>query len=424
MSDQSQEPEISLETLTEQKSVPQIEAEAAAKKAAEDKKKEEGTISDTSLKDSTKENPPKDTTGEDTSKFNIPALVSSFNSENATEEDKALKKELLEHFKGESFDENGNVLDKDGKIIAKDSDLDTFLNGEEGEGGEEESKTVVSEVINELGVTINDEDGNPKQYEDSTEGFKNFAEDYSDIIADQKLDKLLSQNPELVRVAKHLLAGKPIDTYNKNVDYSKIDSKTLTKEQKLDYIRKDFRSKGFAPERIEATVQRIVDSNAVDAEVGLALSSLQLHDKELKAKEDADYQATLEAENKKIEQHWEKVNTVISKGKLEDINIPEKERQGFFNYLAMPVDKQGNSKDSIDAANETLEQQLKIAFLRYKGYDLSALIKFEAGKKRVESLRERLRNSAKTKNIPIANDKVGNSGELNDDDISISSLLG
>ena len=46
-----------------------------------------------------------------------PTLLQNLNNETLTEDEKSLKKEILDKFKGVSIDKNGNILDKDGVLI-------------------------------------------------------------------------------------------------------------------------------------------------------------------------------------------------------------------------------------------------------------------------------------------------------------------
>lgn len=380
-----------------------------------------------------------DSTDEDDSpEGELQTLLQSFNGEDLSEEDQELKTQLLSKYKGSSFNEKGEIVDEEGQVVASMEDVMKGLDDEgtindkgdlvDDEGNVIKTKaelavenSVVNKLHSELDFEFLDEEGNPKVYSDDAQGFQELANDMAAHKLENFKSTFFSQNPELTEVAKHLLSGNSLDTFQKPIDYSKIEVDKLSKDEKESYIRKSLKAGGLADSRIDAMVKRIKDGNDLDAEAEEALADLTMRDKEAKKVRDAEYQKSVEEQNKLVQQHWEDVQKTVDKGQLANLNVPEKDKQAFFDYMARPVDENGNSKEMLDSEQESLEQKLAISYIRYKGFKLDDLIEAKARTKNVASLRERLKRSAKQKQTP-ANDANGiTSG--NDADVSINSLL-
>ena len=121
---------------------------------------------------------------------------------------------------------------------------------------------------------------------------------------------------------------------------------------------------------------------------------------------------------KEAQAYWSSVINTVKNGKLANINIPLPEREGFLTYLTTPI-QNGKSQDILDAEKDTVESDLLMSYLRYKGNDISALAKNIATTNNVQSLRERM---AKNK-IRNANSDKGTKPKTQDNYIpSLSDL--
>lgn len=368
-------------------------------------------------------------------------LLSSFISEdNLEEEDKQLRQELLTKYKGTSFDVNGNLVDEQGNVKVP---FDTLLKevNEEGytldkEGNQIDASgaivktayelavenTVVNKLASETGYELLDENGNPKIYTDDDEGFKALTNDISIQRFQEFKEEFFNQNPTLAEVAKHLLSGNSLSTFQEPVDYASIDVKELSDSQKEQYIRKSLEVKNIDKTQIDALVKLFKDSNSLTDQAIVALPALQAYEQERIAARDRDYQKTIEDRNKEIEEYWQKAEAVVNKGQLSNITIPEADRKGFYDYISTAVDDRGNSKEMLDRNKETLEQQLAYSYLRYKGFDLSKLVKTEVQKTKIASLKDRIRRSSTIKDSPLNDANVGvTSGGA---DVTLDKLLG
>lgn len=420
----------------------QIQAKADADKANADKAALEagktGDADDSNKGDLT---PEEIAAAELENSNSLKTLLSSDTDESTLDaESKAIRSELLEKYKGTKFDVEGNILDVTDKIVATFKDVlkysteeETLTLDDKGNQVDTEGKivktvldlaienTVVNKIHSESDYEFQNDDGTTKIYSDDEDGIKELTNDMSAQRLEEWKSEFFNQTPELAEVTKHLLSGHTMNTYNSTVDYSKIDTTTLTKDDKLRYIRRSYEVSGVNEERVNSLMQLFQDSNTVDTEVDKALTALQTHEDAVTLKRDKDYQDAIDERNRENDKYWGEVEKVVNKGTLNDISIPKTEKAAFFEYLSTSIDDKGNSKEMLDTKKETLEQQLQVKYLRFKGYDLSKLVDSKVRTTKVISLRDRIRRSAKLKSTPINDAKESKtSGETN---ITIDTLL-
>lgn len=372
----------------------------------------------------------------------IKDLFTSYQDESTLDDNqKSTRQELLKKYNGTTFDENGNIVDKDNKIVGAFNDIYDYLNDDTTTTDKDGNvldvdgnviktayevaveNTVVNKIAAESGYELKDENGNPKIYTDDDAGFNSLANDLSSVRFNEFKQEFFGQNKELTEIAKHILGGGTVSNFKQDIDYSTIDAKTISKDEKIKIITDSFLDSGLSKERANDLTTLIIDSNSVDAEFDKAKAILEANQDKRSAERDIAYQAKIEEERARVEQHWKEVEDTISNGDLGIITIPEEDKTKFNDYLSLVVDNKGNSQDMLDAQKETKEQKLTAAFLRFKGYDMSALVKKEVGKQKMASLKERLRKSANIKNASI-NDANKSNRTSGDEDITISSLLG
>ena len=417
------------EGLTAEEIAAKATADAAAAKDNEDN--EEG-------------NAPTDEEVAASQQENVHTLQNLFNTfadeASLSEDNKAIRTQLLDKHKGTAFDAEGNIVDAEGKVLTTSKELidysvaeDKVVLDDKGNQVDTEGNvvktnveiavetTVVNKLHSESDYEFLNEDGSVRIYSDDEAGIKEFTNDVSGERFNEWKSEFFNQTPELAEVTKHLLSGKSLDTYNTSVDYSKLDTTDMSKDEKMKYIRRSFEVTGLGEERINGLLQLFTDSNTIDSEVAKALPALQAHEEQESTQRDADYQQSVENRNTQIAQYWQEVESTVTAGKLNDISIPDNDKQGFFDYLSAVVDDKGNSQEMLDSRKETTEQQLQMKYLRFKGYDLSKLVDSKVKTQKVATLKDLIRKSAKIKSTPV-NDSRKNvtSGK---DNISIDTLL-
>lgn len=349
--------------------------------------------------------------------------------------DDELKKSFLDKYKGTSFDDEGNILNDDGEVVAKQEDIVKDIASEDeeentyndngdlidAEGNVLETAYDIAtknieanKISNTLGYKFQDEKGNPKIYKEGEEGVKELAKD----ISNASVNDFVNSNPVIKDFANHVLSGNKPEDFQKSVDYESVDVSKLDKQSKRNFIKDSLENDGVNPDRAKKLSELVKDSD-LDKETQEALNLLDTSQKEqAKLKETEIENKRIERE-KETEEYWDGVKNTVDNGNLDGINIPQKEREEFFNYLAVPH-KDNKSKNMIDSESMKTEDILKEAYFRFKGYKVEDLIKEEAQKVKLSSLRNRI-NKAREKNQSGGASRKNT--KISDGDISIDNII-
>lgn len=337
----------------------------------------------------------------------LKAYIIGLNSHELSDEDAETRDQLLETFGGVNIDNQGNIVNSRGEIVAEFDDVEQYttdggfydrkgnlvdVDGSIIKTKEElrEEVPFINEFYEESGFELVDEDGKPKQYGTTKEDLKNLTLDLGKAIGNDLQTKFFESNPTIKEVAKHILSGGDINDFQKSKDYLSLDADKLSEVEKVSYIRQSFKALGMSEETINRNIKRIEQANDVDEEFKEAIAGLQAEEDLKQEQRDIKYREKIKADNEKVVKYWEEVNSIVEQGNLASITIPEKERKKFFDYLSTPVE--GNkSQEMIDREKEDKKTKIELAYLRYKNYDLSKMIKQEAKNSNVQSLRERLK---------------------------------
>ena len=343
---------------------------------------------------------------------NLTSLLSADNSL-LSEEDRALKNTLLSTFGAAGVDTNGNLINEQGQVVLSKESLDKYIDtGEvlldaQGNQIDETGKIIkpASEVNvantiielsknaieQELGFTLLDSEGKPKSYSNSVEGSTELLKDVATNATVNAVTAFLNSNPELKDVYFHLANGGKLDDYtSSNVDYTAVDVTTLDRTGKLNYIKQSFEQQGLKNAgSLIKTLEQSSDEALTQAAAD-AIITLKQVSEDAKVEREREYQLNQQKEAQALEEYWNNVNSVITNGKLKDINIPNTEKDDFFKYLAVPINSKGESQEMIDAEKEDNEDRLLLSYLRFKKFNLNDLVNLKAKTNRLEQLRSRV----------------------------------
>ena len=343
---------------------------------------------------------------------NLTSLLSADDS-SLSEEDRTLKNTLLSTFGAAGIDANGNLVNEQGQVVLSKDSLDKYIDtGEvlldaQGNQIDETGKIIkpASEVNvantiielsknaieQELGFTLLDSEGKPKSYSNSVEGSTELLKDVATNATVNAVTAFLNSNPELKDIYFHLANGGKLDDYTaSNIDYTTVDVTTLDRTGKLNYIKQSFEQQGVKNagsliKTLEQSSDEALTQAAADAFITLKQVS-----EDAKVQREREYQLNQQKEAQALEEYWNNVNSVITNGKLKDINIPNAEKDDFFKYLAMPINSKGESQEMIDAEKEDNEDRLLLSYLRFKKFNLNDLVNLKAKTNRLEQLRSRV----------------------------------
>ena len=343
---------------------------------------------------------------------NITSLLSADDS-SLSEEDRTLKNTLLSTFGAAGIDANGNLINEQGQVVLSKESLDKYIDtGEvlldaQGNQIDETGKIIkpASEVSvantiielsknaieQELGFTLLDSEGKPKSYSNSVEGSTELLEDVATNATVNAVTAFLNSNPELKDIYFHLANGGKLDDYTaSNIDYTAVDVTTLDRTGKLNYIKQSFEQQGLKNAgSLIKTLEQSSDEALTQAAAD-AIITLKQVSEDAKVEREREYQLNQQKEAQALEEYWNNVNSVITNGKLKDINIPNAEKEDFFKYLAVPINSKGESQEMIDAEKEDNEDRLLLSYLRFKKFNLNDLVNLKAKTNRLEQLRSRV----------------------------------
>lgn len=343
---------------------------------------------------------------------NLTSLLSADDS-SLSEEDRTLKNTLLTTFGAAGIDANGNLVNEQGQVVLSKDSLDKYIDtGEvlldaQGNQIDETGKIIkpASEVSvantiielsknaieQELGFTLLDAEGKPKSYSNSVEGSTELLKDVATNATVNAVTAFLNSNPELKDVYFHLVNGGKLEEYTaSNIDYTAVDVTTLDRTGKLNYIKQSFEQQGLKNAgSLIKTLEQSSDEALTQAAAD-AIITLKQVSEDAKVQREREYQLNQQKEAQALEEYWNNVNSVITNGKLKDINIPNAEKEDFFKYLAVPINSKGESQEMIDAEKEDNEDRLLLSYLRFKKFNLNDLVNLKAKTNRLEQLRSRV----------------------------------
>lgn len=361
-------------------------------------------------------------------------------------DDREFKTAVYDKFQAVKVDFKGNLLNQNGEVVLNADDFENYIQTGavpvDAEGNQVNAKGEIVATADsikgelnmvdttklfleqDLGYTFTDAEGKPKSYPNTIEGMQQFSKDVAITAQVSAVSSFLDTRPQLKSLFFHLENGGTIADYaSKEVDYATIDVTSLTKEQKLDYIKQSYERQGVKNVSSIMDLLENVGEEKMTQSVSEAILSLkEVSDRE-RLIEEQNYNKAQEEAQKEADIHWANVKSVIDKGTLQSFQIANSDKGDFYKYIAEPINNKGETREMLDADKETSEQQLLISYLRFKGGDISKLVANKAALNRVQALRERM-----GKNVPMptsSNSRERQGGNTSDVFVpSIDNLLG
>lgn len=286
------------------------------------------------------------------------------------------------------LNEAGDAIDKDGKVVKTKVELDALEN-------EEVEIPLVDELQQKSGYKLLDDKGQPKKYEDTPEGWLQLTNDIAVEKNKESIKKFFETYPDLEDFANHLKRGGLKEDYFKKQTTSwtntKLDEKN--EEQLTNVVVTDLMATGMSKEQALETAKLYKDTDKLKEFGKAAYTRLTTAEKAKETAAEQEYNQRVAEENKKIEAHWTNVQAVIKKGTLNNITIPESDREPFFEYLAIDADGNGNSKSAIERSKMPVELQLQLDYLQFKKFDLKTLITNAVKTEQANTLRKRTKGT-------------------------------
>lgn len=302
------------------------------------------------------------------------------------------------------IDAKGNIVDANGNIVVNTGEFETDDEGnitltddlreKLGMTSDDDSpmiQTATTSLAEEYGLSFEDATGNPLEFSDDSKGLSALVGNAAQQLSAKALDSFFAENTEMVRYYNHLQAGGTAESYlngNHFQDFANLTEAT-TDEDKLQVIKTSFNLVNkMDSEQSDRMLKLIQDGGDIDSYYVTSKESLTNYQTEYEANVAEQQRLNKEAGDKANIQYWKDVQGVVTAGDLGKLKVPKTERDSFFDYLSKPVEN-GQSQSTIDARNAGLQDQVFIEYLRFKGFDLSSLVKKAAATQRADSLSKR-----------------------------------
>ena len=333
--------------------------------------------------------------------------------------------------------ENGDIVDKDGKVFKEAKDVKAWLDENQPSDGEGGDEINIDNLQKQLGIQITTEDGKPAEFTNDAAGVKAYVESVinlkSDEIRQGTMNKFYSDNPLVKQFVDYVqLTGSP-KGFGELPDRTGIQLDKDNKEQQIAIIRMaatEFGNKSLN----DNYIKYLESTGALYDEAKTQLEALQNKDKQTRKDIETRAAAAREQERQAVEDYFKKVNQVIVSRKLGGYTLPEnivKERNGqkvtltlndFYDYVAKSteVDKDGNIMTGYQrdlnnqSDDELLNKELIDAWLMFTGGSYKDLVAMIAKEDAVRKLVIKSKENSNKHQITV---KKPNKSKVNIEDI-------
>ena len=320
--------------------------------------------------------------------------------------------------------ENGDIVDKDGKVFKAAADVQAWLDENEQTDDNSLNGTSVKDLIDAVGIEVKDEKGNDVEFTDDKEGFKSYINSVIELKSNEAreatLNKFYQDNPVVKQFVDYMTVnGGDPRGFGQIPDRTGITVDKENANQQEQIIR--LASKEFGLNVSDAYIKYLKDSGGLYDEAVNQLVALQEKDKAVRERITQDAANARQAEEEAVRAYWENVNNVITKRNIAGYKIPEsftKEVNGqkvtltpddFYDYLyrAKEVDANGNKitgyQRDLDKLTdeELLNKELLDAWLMFTGGTYKDLVNMAIKEHEVHKLVVKSKQQRSSRTIKV-----------------------
>lgn len=312
------------------------------------------------------------------------------------------------------LDDKGNALDDKGAIFKTKEQLDEL---------EAIDEPVVDIIIKKAGFELKGDDGKPLLFEDTEEGIIQAALAIGKASAIKEREDLIKSDPEFEEFIEHKKRGGSLRDFaeKKTNSFSNIKLDENNEGQLMNIIMTDLLATGMSEDQAKITADMYKDTKRLKEFGKAAFERLVKNEKEVEEAEKKAFETRQKDYTEQVQNHWKSVKEVVNKGALNNLVIPEADKEAFYKYIAMRADDKGRSQRDLDMSKLPLERSLQLDYFLFKGFDLSKLITNAASTQRARTLRDKLKE--KTGVGGGAGINKDNYQKPNDLNISIDNLI-
>jgi len=158
-----------------------------------------------------------------------------------------------------------------------------------------------------------------------------------------------------------------------------------------------FQQKGHDADFIKEMLEDYEDSGKLANKANAAKDALGKVQAQQKEQLVEQQRAELQKQQEQQMEFWNGVQETIKESKeFAGLQVPEREKSKFFNYLSKPVTKEGYTQRDIDHSEAEMEKKLAIDYLMYKGFNLEDIINKKARTTATKTLRQKITKNEET----------------------------
>jgi hypothetical protein len=319
----------------------------------------------------------------------------------------------------EEIDTEPRDYDEDDPLADPQDDEDEEEEDDE-DVEDDNSVSIISEIAGTLGYELNDE------YEETTEGLTSFVKDVAQNIAEDQLQQLFSQFPEVQQHLDYVLAGGDpkafFEAFNPQNDFAEFELAQDDRRSQKAILFQYFKAKGHDDEFAQESINDFEETGKLYDKALRAKKSLADSQNEYRKQLIEEQKQIKAQEQRQVQEFWNKVaETIESENEFAGIRIPDKRKAEFFNYISTPIGPNGETKRDLDYQKAELDTKIAIDYLLFNGFNLKDVIETKARTKSVQSLRDRIvNNEQKAKS---AAKYARKSREFNSDNLDLGALF-
>ena len=321
--------------------------------------------------------------------------------------------------------ENGDLVDKDGKVFKAAADVQAWLDENEQTDDNQLNGSSVKDIIEAIGIEVKDEKGNDVEFTDDKSGLQSYINAVVELKSEEArqatINKFYQDNPVVKQFVDYMTVnGGDPRGFGQIPDRSGITVDKDNQNQQEQIIRlaaAEFGNKTIS----DAYIKYLKDSGGLYDEAVNQLVALQEKDKAVREQITRDAATARQNEEEAVRAYWENVNNVISSRQIAGYKIPEsfvKEVNGqkvtltpddFYDYLyrAKEVDANGNKitgyQRDLDKLTdeELLNKELLDAWLMFTGGTYKDLVNMAIKEHEVRKLIVKSKQQRSTRTIKV-----------------------
>jgi len=288
-------------------------------------------------------------------------------------------------------DQNQDAGDDQDQDSGEDdsNDLDDAQNADARSGdSDDEEDSIIAELQTKLGYELEGE------FSEDIDGLLEFTKATAEKMAQEQMQGVFGAFPDVQEYLNFRANGGDPKNYFQTAapekDYAAIsieEGDVMTQKRVVGDL---LRAQGFDETEVSETLEDYEDAGILERHAKKALTRLQAEQATKKQQLIQQQQIEAQKAQEENERMWTEINGLVNQGSLKGITIPEREKKRFFNWMATPIDKQGNSQRAVDRAKLDQETLLALEYIVYKGLDLNKLVSNNTTTSKAKSLRSKL----------------------------------